>query len=151
MSQIPLTSNNGEDFRTVTYANPFVFTDEQKVHIRRFMGYDAYGNPGANLSGWQSTRFFTNYGVLEYRLKNMSRAEGNVLVTVYLKNLLTLEQAILDAQDNIDFDKIAILGHNKTEVAERDAAMRYWSLRLCAFIGVPQGPKFASSVRWREA
>ncbi len=48
------------------------FTDAEKTDIRRFCGYPAYG---AGAAGFQSWRFYQAYGMLEYRMNNLSAAE----------------------------------------------------------------------------
>ena len=65
------------------------FTDAEKTDIRRFCGYPAYGP--AN-SGFQNWRFFQAYGLLEFRMNNLSDAEGAV-VRRYLGTLAVLEFA----------------------------------------------------------
>ncbi len=54
-----------------------MFTDAQLTDIRRFCGYPAYGG---SPSGFQSWRFFQAYGLLEYRLQNLSPAEQQVVL-----------------------------------------------------------------------
>jgi hypothetical protein len=109
------------------------FTDSEKTDIRRFCGYEAFGTPA---SGFQSWRFFTEYGLLEYKMTNMSVAE-QAQVRSKLNDLYLLETAIPAAADNLDTDKAAIWTHNKTEVAERKQLFNYWRKQLCEFIGVP--------------
>ena len=53
-----------------------MFLDSEKTDIRRFCGYPAYG---ATQSGFQSWRFFQAYGLLEFRLNNLSVAEVAVV------------------------------------------------------------------------
>jgi len=116
-----------------------VIDESDKVDIRRFCGYPAYGAGPAGFQGW---RFFQAYGLLEYRLNNMDPTEVTVVQT-YLGTLRTLEQAVPAAGNNLDTDKAAVWTHNKNEVADRLALFDGWRRRLCGFIGVPAGPALA--------
>jgi hypothetical protein len=115
---------------------PAAFTDAQKTDIRRYCGYPAYG---AGPSGFQGWRFFQAYGLLEYRMNNLSDAEVAV-VTNYLTTLPTLECAITDASTRLDTSEAAVWTRNPYEVRERAALFDDWRRRLCAFMGVPPGP-----------
>ncbi|MCQ8279871.1 hypothetical protein NFI95_15610 [Acetobacteraceae bacterium KSS8] len=109
--------------------------DAERVDVRRFCGYPAYG-PGA--SGFQSWRFFQAYGMLEFRLTNMAPSELQV-VRQYLANLYMLEAAVPAAGANLDTDQAAVWRHNKNEVADRAALFDQWGRRLCGFLGIPPG------------
>lgn len=111
-------------------------TDAERTDVRRFCGYPAYG---AGSSGFQSWRFFTAYGTLEFRLTNMAAGEIQV-IRQYLATLYGLEQAIPAASTNLDTDAAAVWKHNRSEVADRGRLLDDWSRRLAAFIGVPPGP-----------
>jgi len=91
-------------------------------------------------SSFQSYRFFTAYGTLEYRMNNMLAEEEAVVRTTYLANLTTLETAIPAAGANLDTDQAAVWKHNKNEVRDRAALFNKWRRDLCSFIGVPPGP-----------
>jgi hypothetical protein len=110
--------------------------EAELTDARRFCGYPAYG---AGTSGFQSWRFFTSYGTLEYRLANLSAAELAV-VRNYLSQLNALEAALLGAGNNLDTDKAAVWQRNRSEVDDRDALFASWRVRLCGFLGVPPGP-----------
>ncbi len=115
------------------------FTDAQKTDIRRYCGYPAYG---AGASGFQGWRFFQAYGLMEFRLNNLSDAEIAVVVT-YLTTLATLETAITDAGSRLDTETAAVWTRNPYEVRERAALFDDWRRRLCAFLGLPPGPGLA--------
>ncbi|WP_118181296.1 hypothetical protein [Paraburkholderia phosphatilytica] len=115
------------------------FTDQNRVDIRRWCGFPAYGGVPVQAFGW---RFFQQYGTLEFRLTNMSDTEISTCQTVYMANLATLENAIPAASNNLDTDQAAVWKHNKNEVADRAQLFTYWAKRLCAFIGVQPGPYF---------
>lgn len=112
-----------------------MFTDQQKVDIRRFCGYPAYGAAPVGNMGW---RFFAAYGALEYRMVNLSPNEVAVAVT-YLATLNALEQAVPGSSENLDSDGAASWTHNRNEVADRVRLFDGWRRRLCAFLGVPPG------------
>lgn len=111
------------------------FTDAQKVDIRRFCGYPAYGGSQA---GFQSWRFFQAYGLLEFRMNNLLPEEATV-VTSYLATLYPLETAIPTAGNNLDTSQASVWTHNTSEVSDRRALFDDWRRRLCAFLGVPPG------------
>jgi hypothetical protein len=115
------------------------FTDPQRTDIRRFCGYPAYG---AGASGFQGWRFFQAYGLLEYRLNNLSAAEEAVALQ-YVATLLNLEMAVPNAAQNLDTDQAAVWTRNRDEPRDRAALFDDWRRRLCAFLGIPPGPAFA--------
>jgi hypothetical protein len=117
-----------------------MFLDSEKTDIRRFCGYPAYG---AGPAGFQSWRFFQAYGLLEYRLNNLSPAEETV-VRNYLATLYPLESAIPQAAGNLDTEQAAVWTHNAEEVRDRQALFDDWRRRLCGFLGVPPGPALAN-------
>ena len=115
---------------------PTAFTDAQKTDIRRYCGYPAYGVGPAGFQGW---RFFQAYGLLEFRMNNLSTAEIAV-VTGYLTSLAVLECAIAEAGSRLDTSEAAVWTRNPFEVRERAALFDDWRRRLCAFLGLPPGP-----------
>lgn len=122
-----------------------MFTDQQKTDIRRFCGYSAYGISASGNLGW---RFYTAYGLLEYRMNNLSQAEMSVVVN-YLTTLSQLELTVPGASDNLDSDAAATWSHNKTEVADRLKLLDEWRRRLCGFLGISPGDSLArAGVCW---
>lgn len=117
-------------------STPASFTDAQKTDIRRYCGYPAYGAGNAGFQGW---RFFQAYGLLEYRLNNLSEAEATV-VTNYLATLAMLECAVTEASSRLDTSEAAVWTRNPYEVRERAALLDDWRRRLCGFLGLPPGP-----------
>lgn len=117
-----------------------VFTEAQKVDVRRFCGYPAYG---AGASGFQSWRFFQAYGTLEYRLNNLAPAE-TAIVLQYLNTLYVLETAIPQTSTNLDTEAAATWQHNANELRDREALFDAWRRRLCGFLGLPPGPAMDS-------
>ena len=117
------------------------FTDAERTNARRFCGYPAYGIGIAGLQGW---RFFQSYGLLEYRLSNLSTAEESVVRT-YLGTLASLEAAVPQAAANLDTDQAAVWSHNRDEVRDRAALFDGWRRRLCGFLGVPPGPDLSGA------
>ncbi|MBV9784786.1 MAG: hypothetical protein JO264_13335 [Acidisphaera sp.] len=116
------------------------FLDTEKTDIRRFCGYPAYGGTP---SGFQSWRFYQAYGLMEYRLNNLSPAEEQV-VRNYLATLSTLEAAIPAASGNLDTDQAAVWSRNTNEPGDRMALFDGWRRRLCGFLGLPPGPDLAT-------
>ena len=116
-----------------------MFTDQQKTDIRRFCGYSAYGAAPAGNIGW---RFYTAYGLLEYRIDNLSVSE-NAVVSNYLTTLNQLETVVPSASDNLDSDSASVWTHNRNEVADRLRLLDEWRRRLCSFLGVPPGDGLA--------
>lgn len=112
-----------------------MFTEAQKVDIRRYCGYSAYGASASGFVGW---RFFVAYGTLEYRLNNLA-AEEEAVVLTYLGNLSLLEQAVPNASDNLDSESASAWTHNANEIGDRLRLFDTWRRRLCAFLGVPPG------------
>jgi hypothetical protein len=91
----------------------------------------------------QSWRYFQVYGLLEFRLTNLSGSEI-VIVRRYLGNLTALELAVPAASDNLDTDQASVWTRNKNELADRIRLFDEWRRRLCGFLGVPTGPALTS-------
>ena len=117
------------------------FTDSEKTDIRRFCGYPAFG---AAASGFENWRFFQAYGLLEFRMNNLSDAEAAV-VRRYLGTLTVLEFAVPRAGDNLDTDQAAVWTRNRDELRDRTRLFDDWRRRLCGFFGVPRGPALTDS------
>ena len=66
----------------------------------------------------QSWRYFQVYGLLEFRLTNLSASEI-VIARRYLGNLTSLELAVPAASGNLDTDQASMWTRNKDEVADR--------------------------------
>ena len=103
---------------------------------RRFCGYPAFGG---GQSGFQSWRFFETYGLLEYRLANLSNDEL-VVTRNYLAQLAALETGLLGSADNLDTDQAAVWKHNSGETRDRAALYARWRLEFAGFLGLPPGP-----------
>ena len=112
------------------------FTEAEKTDIRRFCGYPAYGTVDASMQNW---RFFQAYGLLEFRMNNLSESES-VVVRRYLETLVSLENAIPLSSENLDTDQAAIWTRNREELRDRARLFDGWRRRLCGFFGVPSGP-----------
>lgn len=121
------------------------FTDAEKTDLRRFMGYAAFGAIANGNAGFQSWRFFQQYGLIEFRFNNMSAAEEAVART-YLTNLNTLEANILLVSNNVDTAAAAIWTRNPAEMEEREALYKSWRLKLCAFFGVEPGDYLSAGI-----
>jgi hypothetical protein len=117
------------------------FTDAEKTDIRRFCGYPAYG---ATPAAFQSWRFYQAYGLLEFRMNNLSSAEAAV-VRRYLGTLTVLECAVPRAADNLDTDQAAVWTRNRDELRDRVGLFDDWCRRLCGFLGIPPGSALAEA------
>ena len=111
-------------------------TDPQKVDIRRFCGYPAFGSGADGNAGW---RFYQVSGALEYRLINLSVDEA-VVVSNMLVTLNGFETTLAGSVGDLDTDAAGPWTRNKDEVKDREGMLALWSRRLCAFLGVPPGP-----------
>ena len=112
------------------------FTEAEKTDLRRFCGYPAYG---AASSGMQTWRFYQAYGLLEFRMNNLSDSELAV-ARGYLATLSDLETAIPTSGANLDTDQAAVWNRNRDEVRDRTRLFDDWCRRLCSFLGIPTGP-----------
>ncbi|MCB8874762.1 hypothetical protein [Acidisoma silvae] len=112
------------------------FTDAEKTDLRRFCGYPAYGTGASGFQGW---RFFQAYGLMEFRLNNLSGAEETVCRT-YLGTLRGLEAAVPHTGQSLDTDQAAVWTRNKDELRDRLTLLDEWRRRLCSFLGLPPGP-----------
>ena len=117
------------------------FSDSEKTDIRRFCGYPAYG---ASDAGFQNWRFYQIYGLLEFRMNNLSDADA-AIVRRYLGTLTLLELAVPRAGDNLDTDQASVWTRNRDEPRDRSRLFDDWRRRLCGFLGVPPGPALANS------
>jgi hypothetical protein len=112
------------------------FTDAEKTDVRRFCGYPAYGSADAGMQNW---RFFQVYGLLEFRMNNLSDAE-TAIVRRYLATLNTLEIAVPRSGEHLDTDQAAVWTRNRDELRDRAKLFDDWRRRLCGFFGIPPGP-----------
>jgi hypothetical protein len=116
-------------------------TDREKADARRFCGYPIYG---AAPEGFENWRFFKVYGLLEFRLNNLSDAETTILRR-HLITLTGLEGAIPRSGDNLDTDSAAVWTRNRNEPWDRARLFDDWRRRLCGFLGIPIGPGLADT------
>ena len=115
----------------------YVLTEQQKTDARRMMGYSARG---AGNYGFESYRYFTYYGDMEFRLANMSQSDGDTFVGIYLTQCLAAEQQIFAARSNLQVDEASIYKHNKAEIAQLRKEFTKLRMAMCDFIEVPAGP-----------
>ena len=85
-------------------------------------------------------RFSTQYGVLEYKMNNLSPSEEIIVRTTYIVNLITLEAAIFGTGANLDTAQAAVWTHNKNEQRDRDNLFNSSRRRFCGFLGISPGP-----------
>jgi hypothetical protein len=120
------------------------FSGAEKVSIRRYCGFQAFGGQPVQAFGH---RFYTHYGTLEFRISNLSSEEEGVVRSTFLANLATLETDIIGAagvRSNLDTDQAAVWTHNKHEYRDRKALFDGTRRELCKFLGVPPGPGLAA-------
>ena len=120
------------------------FTDAEKTDVRRFCGYGAYG--GGNPLPASGYRFSTQYGILEYKLNNLSAAEETVART-YMTSLATLETDIIGTagvRGNLDTEAAAVWKHNQNEYRDRKKLFDGVRRELCSFLGISPGPGLGS-------
>jgi hypothetical protein len=91
----------------------------------------------------QSWRFFQAYGLLEFRLTNLSASEI-AIARRYLGTLTSLEAAVPAASDNLDTDQASMWIRNKNELSDRLRLFDGWRRRLCGFFGIAAGPALSS-------
>ncbi len=91
----------------------------------------------------QSWRYFQVYGLLEFRLSNLSDPEMAV-VRRYVGTLTALEVAVPAASDNLDTDQASMWSRNKDELPDRIRLLDEWRRRLCGFLGLEAGPALSS-------
>lgn len=121
---------------------PGTLTDQQKIDIRRFCGYLAYGTGGVVFPyPW----IMKNYMALEYRMNNLTTDEITTLTNTYLSTLTTLEQALITISSTLNVDTAAVFKRNAKERDERTDLFNYWRKRLCDFMGIPPGDEMAGA------
>lgn len=106
------------------------------------MGFEAYGNGNIGFQPWL---FFTSFGVLEFRLNNLSTSEL-VVIRSYIGTLQQLESAVLTAASNLDTASAAVWTRNPNEVADRQRLYAYQRRQLCSFLGIPPGAGLGDGV-----
>lgn len=114
------------------------FTDAEKVNIRRWCGYGAFG--GGQPLPASGYRFATAYGAMEYRMNTLGPEEEAVARNTFLANLVTLETGIVGAAENLDTAAAAVWTRNPREVRERTGLFNQWRREFCNFLGIPPGP-----------
>ena len=112
------------------------FTDTEKVKIREYVGYPAYGNAATPNNGY---RFFDHYGNLEFKLNDLSAPEEE-RVREFLVDLDKLKADTRLVQDNMDTSQAAVWYRNKDELAENYQLYYHVRLELVDFLGVQRGP-----------
>jgi hypothetical protein len=121
------------------------FTDQDKVDIRRHMGFGALGDTQPGGSSLMFFRFFAEYTTLEYRMNNLLDPEIALVQGQYLPFLNQLEQDIYSVRSNLDTDAASVWTHNREETVDRIELYNYHRRVLCAFFQLPEGPFFVSS------
>ena len=121
------------------------FTNQERVDVRRFCGYGAFGGVTSPAFGY---RFFQSYGTLEYKLSNLATEEEATLRSIYLtsvNSLYVLESAIYGTTANLDTAQASVWIHNKNELNDRKNLFNLMRKDLCDYLGVQAGPALQSS------
>ncbi len=116
-------------------------TDAEKVDVRRFCGFPAYGL-GPTYDPFNRT--FAMFAALEFRMNNLQDPELAV-VRARLAALYTAETGLEAASANLDTASASVWVHNKNEVGDRSAFLDQLRRRLAAFLGVGTGPELQAS------
>jgi hypothetical protein len=118
------------------------FTDAEKVKIRHYCGFPAYGvAPLANF--WMRSTY--EDGQLEFVMRALSVDEEAKVITYYLPKLEQLETDIYNVRDNSDTARAAVWYRNASELQERMQNYTIWRKQLCRFIGSYYGPEIAAT------
>lgn len=123
------------------------FTDAEKVSIRRYCGYMAFGSTPIPNYGW---RYSVDYGDLEFRILNLSPEEEDEVRDYFLPNLLLLQNDIPATRTNVDTAQAAVWYRNANELKERWALFNSMRRYLCDFIGAAYGPALVSMTLTRR-
>jgi len=110
-----------------------VLSDSDKVDLRRYMGFPAFGNTLTPDAGY---RYYQRYLIVEYRMNNLQPEEENRLTTIFLPNLRQLEQDIYGVRNNTDTAQAAVWHRNPLELSERVQNYNWWRTQLAQFFGV---------------
>lgn len=113
-------------------------TDTEKVSVRKFCGYPAYGSGPTGDTFFRTSYAYTH---LEYMMANLLPPEM-VECRAKLKDLAALEAAIPAASCSLGVQKAAVFQRNMNEIMDRVGLFNTWRRALCAFLGVPPGPEF---------
>src|SRR5262249_45914073 len=116
--------------------------DAQTLDVRRFMGYTVVGDLPVG-DTYDNVYAMVAPGVFQtlfHRLNSLQDSEETILVNVYLANLRTLEQDILDARTNLDTLEAGPWIANPNEIGRRSDLFAQWRRNLCTFLGFPPGP-----------
>ena len=82
---------------------------------RRFCGYPAYG---AGAAGFQTWRFYQAYGLLEYRMNNLSDVRGGGRSSLS-RHAVGARGRIPEAAGHLDTDGAAVWSRNPNELRDR--------------------------------
>lgn len=136
-------------------------TENQKIDIRRHLGYGPFGNTGT-AGSFAGYRFFQHYGLLEFRLQNLQTKEEQVLVgngddnnpispnfvdpasdkvyQGYLNICNFLEGQVGTVTDNLDIDQAGSYKARKDEMPARINLYRWWCKQMADFLALPLNP-----------
>jgi hypothetical protein len=122
-----------------------MFTDTEKVNIRRHLGYPFSGNAATQHFG---VRFMRAWGALEYKLNHLA-SEEEAMVRSYLTQCDQLETDLYTVRENADTALAAVWTRNPAELAEREALYTKFRMKLVGLFDVPPGPALCNSTTRR--
>lgn len=117
------------------------FTQAERTDIRYFCGYPAFGEGS---SGTQNWRFFQSFGLLEFRLTNLSPSEIQS-VRQMVSELQGLRTDIFNSRGKLGIAQAAVFTRNSRETGDRWQLFNDWRRELCRLMGVPPGEGLHSS------
>lgn len=124
-----------------------MFTEAQKVDIRRHAGFPVFGNGSTASPPGFGYRYYRQYLIFEYRINNLSIDEETTLIEKYLNYCNSLELDITTATVNLDTDRAAVWYHNKNEVRDRFQLYKLWCIRLTDYLQVWGPAKLMNNIR----
>jgi len=118
---------------STTSVSDGVFSEAEKVNIRRFCGYSVAGSASS------SVYFFSVNGDLEWKMNNLSSDEY-IQARDILTQLLSLETSFWGAASTMDTASAAAWVRNPSELENRRDMLVMARRYLCDFLGVVPGP-----------
>lgn len=117
--------------------------DSEKVQLRRLMWYGMKGNQFTQALGY---RWATAYGLMEFRMYNMTPQEEDEIRTL-LAQTLTCEQNILNVSQDMDTAAAGPWKRNPKQLAENRSLFTEWRFKLLAFFALEPGPEYGRKTR----
>lgn len=117
--------------------------DIEKVSVRRLCWYGMAGSQNVQAYGY---RWVQNYGILEFRMNNMSPQEEEEF-RILLGQCQSLEAKLLAVACDLDTDTAGPWKRNANQLKEVRSLYKEWRLKLCQFVGLEPGPEYSTGSR----